>query len=352
MTYVVNRNINYTNVCYFKCKFCAFSKGSGNKDLRGKPYDISAEEIARRCIEAWERGATEVCLQGGIHPDYTGQTYIDIVTTIREATPYMHIHAFSPLEIFQGAETLKVSLTRFLTSLKSAGLNTLPGTAAEILHDDVRKEICSDKLNSAQWLQVMTAAHEVGFKTTATIMFGHLERPEHWAHHLLSIADLQKMTGGFSEFVPLPFVASEAPMYRKGLCRRGPSFRECLLMHAIPRIVFHGLIDNVQASWVKLGHAGVAACLNAGANDIGGSLMNESITRAAGAEHGQEWHPAQIEKFLIDLKKEPKMRTTRYTQASDDRRRIAMRAGELATVKLNEASRKQRKKSLHALPAN
>lgn len=351
VTYVVNRNINYTNVCYFKCKFCAFSKGSGNKDLRGKPYDISAEEIARRCIEAWERGATEVCLQGGIHPDYTGQTYIDIVTTIRKATPSMHIHAFSPLEIFQGAETLKVSLTRFLTILKSAGLNTLPGTAAEILHDDVRKEICSDKLSSAQWLQVMTAAHEVGFKTTATIMFGHLERPEHWAHHLISIADLQKKTRGFSEFVPLPFVASEAPMYRKGLCRKGPSFRECILMHAIPRIVFHGLIDNVQASWVKLGQAGVAACLNAGANDIGGSLMNESITRAAGAEHGQEWHPAQIEKFLTDLKKEPKMRTTRYTKAPEDRRKIAMRAGELATIELNEASKKQRDKRLHVLPA-
>ena len=348
VTYVVNRNINYTNVCYFKCKFCAFSKGSGNKDLRGKPYDISAEEIARRCIEAWDRGATEVCLQGGIHPDYTGQTYVDIVSTIRKATPDMHIHAFSPLEIFQGAETLKVSLVRFLKILKSAGLNTLPGTAAEILHDDVRKEICSDKLNSAQWLQVMTAAHEVGFRTTATIMFGHLERPEHWAHHLLAIADLQKKTRGFSEFVPLPFVASEAPMYRRGLSRKGPSFRECILMHAVPRIVFHGLIDNIQASWVKLGQAGVAACLNAGANDVGGSLMNESITRAAGAEHGQEWHPAQIEKFLTDLQKKPKMRTTRYTQAPAERRRTAMQAGELATIRLDEASRTQRSKRFYA----
>lgn len=348
VTYVVNRNINYTNVCYFKCKFCAFSKGSGNKDLRGKPYDISAEEIARRCIEAWDRGATEVCLQGGIHPDYTGQTYIDILSTIRKATPDMHIHAFSPLEIYQGAKTLEISLVRFLKILKSAGLNTLPGTAAEILHDDIRKEICSDKLNSAQWLQVMTAAHEVGFGTTATIMFGHLERPEHWAHHLLAIANLQKKTGGFSEFVPLPFVAAEAPMYRRGLSRKGPSFRECILMHAIPRIVFHGLIDNVQASWVKLGQAGVAACLSAGANDIGGSLMNESITRAAGADHGQEWHPAQIEKFLTDLQKKPKMRTTRYTQAPPERRRIAMQSGELATIKLDEASRTQRSKRLYA----
>lgn len=351
VTYVVNRNINYTNVCYFKCKFCAFSKGSGNKDLRGKPYDISAEEIARRCIEAWDRGATEVCLQGGIHPDYTGQTYVDIVSTIRKATPDMHIHAFSPLEIFQGAETLKVSLVRFLKILKSAGLNTLPGTAAEILHDDVRKEICSDKLNSAQWLQVMTAAHEVGFRTTATIMFGHLERPEHWAHHLLAIADLQKRTRGFTEFVPLPFVASEAPMYRRGLSRKGPSFRECILMHAVPRIVFHGLIDNIQASWVKLGQAGVAACLNAGANDVGGSLMNESITRAAGAEHGQEWHPAQIEKFLTDLQKKPKMRTTRYTQAPAERRRTAMQAGELATIRLDEASRTQRSKRFYVSQA-
>ena len=194
----------------------------------------------------------------------------------------------------------------------------------------------------------MTAAHEVGFTTTATIMFGHLERPEHWAHHLLAIANLQKKTRGFSEFVPLPFVASEAPMYKRGLSRKGPSFRECILMHAVPRIVFHGLIDNIQASWVKLGQAGVAACLNAGANDIGGSLMNESITRAAGAEHGQEWHPAQIEKFLTDLQKKPKMRTTRYTQAPAERRRIAMQAGELATIKLNEASRTQRSKRLYA----
>lgn len=344
VSYVVNRNINYTNVCYFKCQFCAFSKGSGSENLRGKPYDISAEEITRRCVEAWERGATEVCMQGGIHPDYTGQTYLDIIATVRKATPNMHIHAFSPLEVWQGAATLNVPLTEFLARLKSAGLDTLPGTAAEILHDDVRAHLCPDKLNSAQWLEVMESAHAIGFRTTATIMFGHIENPEHSARHLHSIAELQRKTGGFTEFVPLPFVAHEAPMYKKGKARRGPSYREALLMHAVPRLVFNGLIDNIQASWVKMGREGVAACLNAGANDVGGSLMNESITRAAGAEHGEEWSPAEIETTIRGLGREPRMRSTLYADASAERRERAQLAAGLVPIHLDPAARTQRTK--------
>ena len=344
VSYVVNRNINYTNVCYFKCQFCAFSKGNGSENLRGKPYDISAEEITRRCVEAWERGATEVCMQGGIHPDYTGQTYLDIIATVRKATPAMHIHAFSPLEVWQGAETLNVPLTEFLARLKRAGLDTLPGTAAEILHDDVRAHLCPDKLNSAQWLEVMESAHAIGFRTTATIMFGHIESPEHSARHLYSIAELQRNTGGFTEFVPLPFVAHEAPMYKKGKARRGPSYREALLMHAVPRLVFNGLIDNIQASWVKMGREGVAACLNAGANDVGGSLMNESITRAAGAEHGEEWSPAEIETTIRGLGREPRMRSTLYADASAERRERAQLAAGLVPIHLDPAARTQRTK--------
>ncbi len=344
VSYVVNRNINYTNVCYFKCQFCAFSKGAASENLRGKPYDISAEEITRRCTEAWERGATEVCMQGGIHPDYTGQTYLDILATVRKATPEMHIHAFSPLEVFQGAHTLGVSLNDFLRKLKAAGLDTLPGTAAEILHDEVRDTLCPDKLTARQWLEVMEAAHQTGFKTTATIMFGHIETAEHCASHLLAIADLQRRTGGFTEFVPLPFVAHEAPLYKKGRARRGPSYREALLMHAVPRLVFNGLIDNIQASWVKMGQDGVADCLNAGANDVGGSLMNESITRAAGAAHGQEWSPSQIEQTLAAMGRTARMRTTLYQDAPNERRSQAKCAQTLELIQLQPAMKTQREK--------
>ncbi|MCI5105394.1 MAG: 5-amino-6-(D-ribitylamino)uracil--L-tyrosine 4-hydroxyphenyl transferase CofH [Pseudomonadales bacterium] len=323
VSYVVNRNINYTNVCYFKCQFCAFSKGKQHEDLRGKPYDISAEEIARRCQEAWQRGATEVCMQGGIHPDYTGQTYIDIVQTVKTAEPDMHVHAFSPLEIFQGAETLGIGLEEFLSQLRDAGLDTLPGTAAEILHDELRATLCPDKLNTSQWLEVMEAAHKVGFNTTATIMFGHVEQPRHWAAHLLRVRELQARSGGFTEFVPLPYVHMEAPLYRRGLSRRGPSFRESVLMHAVPRLVFNGLIDDIQTSWVKMGHEGALLCLDAGANDLGGTLMNESITRAAGAGHGQEWAPRDIETAIRSIGREPMMRNTRYQSVSPERREAA-----------------------------
>jgi FO synthase len=349
VSFVVNRNINYTNVCYFKCQFCAFSKGKMSEDLRGRPYDISAEEISRRVREAWDRGATEVCMQGGIHPDYTGQTYLDIVKTVRHAAKDMHIHAFSPLEVWQGASTLGISLEEFLKKLMAAGLNTLPGTAAEVLDDEVRQVLCADKLNSEQWLEVMETAHKVGFKTTATIMYGHIDRPKHWANHLLRIRALQKRTGGFTEFVPLPYVHMEAPMYLKGLSRRGPSFREAVLMHAVARLVFHGQIDNIQASWVKMGLDGVAACLNAGANDLGGTLMNESITRAAGASYGQEWTPRAIEDTIRNMGRLPRMRNTLYASAPKERYLSASSAQELHEIELNSAAKKQRSKKLENL---
>jgi FO synthase len=346
VSYVVNRNINYTNVCYFKCQFCAFSKGKQSENLRGRPYDISGEDIAGRCVEAWKRGATEVCMQGGIHPDYTGQTYLDIVETVRSAAPDMHIHAFSPLEVWQGAATLGVDLHTYIARLKRAGLNTLPGTAAEILHDEVRADLCPDKINSQQWLQVMETAHSQGLRSTATIMYGHIDQPRHWASHLLRIRELQQRTGGFTEFVPLPFVHMEAPMYLKGKARRGPTFREALLMHAVARLVFHGLIDNIQASWVKMGKAGVVACLNAGVNDLGGSLMNESITRAAGSGHGQEWSPRSMEDNIREIGRRPRMRTTLYGEAPFERQRAAFNAAPLAEVRGATAGKLQRSKRL------
>jgi FO synthase len=315
VTYVVNRNINYTNICSFHCNFCAFSKGKTHEDLRGSPYDLDDGEIRRRVREAWQRGATEVCMQGGIHPDYSGRKYLEILRQVRLAEPRMHIHAFSPLEIWHGAGTLEMPVTEFLVALREAGLATLPGTAAEILDDRVRALICPDKLDSRQWLEVVCSAHRAGIRTTATIMYGHVERYESWGRHLLAIRDLQQETGGFTEFVPLPFVAAEAPIFRRGLARRGPTFREALLMHAVARLAFHGQIGNIQASWVKMGPEGVAACLAAGVNDLGGTLMNESISRAAGARHGQEFGPQQMEALIRSRQRVPRQRTTLYRPA-------------------------------------
>lgn len=312
VSYVVNRNINYTNICQYTCSFCAFAKGRSSRSLRGPAYDLNLQEIAERAVEAWERGATEVCLQGGIHPHYTGRRYLDVVEAVKAAVPGMHVHAFSPLEILHGATTLGVSLTEFLTELKAAGLATLPGTAAEILDEEVRAIICPDKLSAAQWLEVMRTAHGVGLKSTATIMFGHVDRPVHWARHLLRIRALQEETGGFTEFVPLPFVHMEAPMWRAGRARSGPTFREAVLMHAVARLVLHPGIRNIQTSWVKMGASGAALCLQAGANDLGGTLMNESITRAAGGVNGQEFDAASLAKLITTLGRRPRQRTTLY----------------------------------------
>jgi len=317
VSFAVVRNINYTNVCQYKCSFCAFSKGRAHENLRGEPYMVSLPEIARRVTEAWQRGATEVCMQGGIHPEFTGQTYLDICRTAKQAVPEMHIHAFSPLEIAHGAATLNVPVGEFLAQLKSAGLGSLPGTAAEILNDDVRKRLAPDKMPTAQWLDIIRQAHHRGLKTTATIMFGHIDNYQHWAEHLLKIRALQVETGGFTEFVPLPFVHMEAPMYLRGQSRKGPTLRETLLMHAIARLVLHPVITNIQVSWVKLGAHWAQRCLQLGVNDMGGTLMNESISRAAGASHGQELNAPAMRELIAAVGRSPMQRTTLYQAAAE-----------------------------------
>jgi len=338
VSYVVTRNINYTNICYFKCGFCAFSKGKMSENLRGRPYELSLDEVAGRAREAWARGATEVCMQGGIHPSYDGTTYLEICRAVKSAAPGIHIHAFSPLEVHQGAATLGVSLENFLRSLQMTGLGTLPGTAAEVLDDEVRTVLCPDKIGTARWLEVMRAAHRGGLRSTATIMFGHVDRYGHWARHLLRVRDLQSETGGFTEFVPLPFVHMEAPIYLKGRARRGPTFREAVLMHAIARLALNPLIVNIQTSWVKMGREGVKMCLRSGANDLGGTLMDETITRAAGASHGQEMTPDEMERTIRSLGRRPRQRDTLYRTAPDERYRASFRAARAAEMQAEGAA--------------
>ena len=338
VTYVVNRNINYTNICLYHCGFCAFSKGRGSTDLRGPAYNLELDEVARRTVEAAAAGATEVCLQGGIHPSFTGETYLNIVRAVKEAVPSIHVHAFSPLEIWHGAHTLGLPLAAYLEQLRDAGLSTLPGTAAEILDDEIRAIICPDKLGTDEWLNVIGTAHEVGLRTTATIMFGHVERPEHWARHLRRLRSLQERTQGITEFVPLGYVHMEAPLWRKGRTRSGPTFREAVLMHAVSRLVLNPLIRNMQTSWVKMGAEGAALCLEAGANDLGGTLMNESITRAAGGVHGQLLDAAQLQALAGSIGRPVRQRTTLYdspaaaTAAAIFRDRPAPERSALATT--------------------
>ena len=312
VTYVVTRNVNYTNVCYFRCGFCAFSKGKLAANLRGKPYLVPVDEIVRRAREAWDRGGVEICLQGGIHPAFTGETYLEICAAVKEALPDLHVHAFSALEVWQGAATLGLPLDDYLARLRDRGLASLPGTAAEVLDDEVRRVICPDKVSTAQWLEVHDAAHRAGLRSTTTIMFGSVEGPRSWARHLLALREQQRRTGGFSEFVPLPFVHMEAPIYLRGRARPGPTFREAVLMHAVGRLALHPWITNVQASWVKLGVEGAQAALRAGANDLGGTLMNESISRAAGAAHGQEMPPERMEAVIRATDRRPRQRSTLY----------------------------------------
>ena len=312
VTYVITRNINYTNICKYSCHFCAFSKGKTKENLRGKPYLINNDEVADRALEAWSKGAHEVCLQGGIHPHYDGYTYIDICKAIKERVPEIHIHAFSPLEVTHGASSLGLPIDEYLQKLKEAGLSTMPGTAAEILDDAVRENICPDKLTSEEWINVIKTAHRVGIKTTSTIMFGHTEQPSDWSTHLIKLRDLQKETGGITEFIPLPYVSMESPMYKRGNSRPGPTFNEVLLMHAVSRIALNPHIKNIQASWVKLGKEGALSCLNAGVNDMGGTLMNESISRAAGSIHGQEFEANRMEEFIRNSERSPQLRNTVY----------------------------------------
>ncbi|MFT3759247.1 5-amino-6-(D-ribitylamino)uracil--L-tyrosine 4-hydroxyphenyl transferase CofH [Thauera sp.] len=312
VSHVRNCNINYTNICQHRCGFCAFAKSHAASTLRGPAYRLDAAQVAARAEEAWLRGATEVCMQGGIHPHYTGDSYLELLAAVKQATPAMHIHAFSPLEIRHGAATLGLPLRDYLIRLRDAGLRTLPGTAAEILDDEVRALICADKLDTAQWLEVMEIAHEVGIRSTATIMFGHVEEPRHWARHLLAIRALQARTGGFTEFVPLPFVHMESPLWHKGGARSGPTLREAVLMHAVARLVLHPLIPNIQTSWVKMGATGAALCLQAGANDLGGTLMYESITRAAGGANGQSMETGDLRAIAASCGRPLQQRSTLY----------------------------------------
>lgn len=315
VTWVHNRNINYTNVCTFKCRFCGFSKGPLSLNLRGTPYMLTLADIQERVIEAAELGATEVTLQGGIHPSFDGDYYIDVCRAVHEVVPDMHLHGFTALEVIEGAKRLDESLPEYLTRLRDAGLRSLPGTAAEILHDDIRAILCPDKIDTNEWLECHEAAHSIGLHSNITIMFGAVEAPEHWASHLVRTRELQRRTGGFTEFVPLPFVHMASPIYLQRNARRGPTFRETLLMHAIGRITYHKLIDNIQVSWVKIGVEGARQILRAGANDIGGTLMDENISRAAGAQHGQGLTPTEIGDLVAPLGRRLRQRTTGYGTA-------------------------------------
>ncbi len=312
VTWVANRNINYTNVCTFKCRFCGFSKGPLSLNLRGTPYLLELEDIADRTIEAAEAGATEVCLQGGIHPNFDGDYYIDVARAVNEAVPGMHIHGFTALEVTEGAKRNQEPLADYLTRLRKAGQKSLPGTAAEILHDDVRATLCPDKINTEEWLEAHRIAHSVGLGSNVTIMFGSIERPEHWVHHLLRTRALQEETGGFTEFVGLPFVHMASPIYLQKKARRGPTFREVVLMHAVARIAYRGRIDNIQGSWVKLGFDSISQLLQSGANDLGGTLMDENISRAAGADHGTEVNAEDFRRIVEPLGRTLVQRTTLY----------------------------------------
>jgi len=312
VTYVVNRNINYTNQCTFKCGFCAFSKGPRSLNLRREPYLMAIPQVVERAVEAAGRGATEVCLQGGIHPDFDGNFYVNLVESIKEYLPDMHIHGFTPLEVWQGAETLGVPLHDYLTRLRDAGLGTLPGTAAEILDDDVRLHLCADKIRTAQWAEVMMTAHDLGLRSTATIMFGHIDSPVSWANHFEVLRQIQGVTGGITEIVPLPFVHMGAPIFLRGRARPGPTWDEVLLMHAVARLAFDGLINNIQASWVKLGLAAGGRLLDAGCNDLGGTLMDETISRSAGAAHGTSVEASDMEELISSVGRIPARRSTLY----------------------------------------
>ena len=313
VTFVKNRNINYTNQCYYKCGFCGFSKGPRSLDLKEKPYTLTPEDVLSRTIEAHNNGASEVCLQGGIHPSYTGNFYVDLVKKIKSELPEMHIHGFTPLEIWQGASTVNKSIEEYLLELKEAGLDTLPGTAAEILDDRIRKFLCDDKITSSQWGYVMEVAHSLGIKSTATIMFGHIDDLESWVNHFELLKKIQLKTSGFTEVVPLPFVHMGSPIFLQGNSMPGPTWDEIVLMHSLARIYFYNTIDNIQASWVKLGHDGAKVLLNSGVNDLGGTLINENISRASGANHGQETTATEFINLIKQAGKIPYLRNTLYT---------------------------------------
>ncbi|PZS28635.1 MAG: 7,8-didemethyl-8-hydroxy-5-deazariboflavin synthase subunit CofH, partial [Pseudonocardiales bacterium] len=307
-TYVVNRNINFTNVCYTGCRFCAFAQRRTDADA----YTLSLEQVGDRAEEAWVLGATEVCMQGGIHPELAGTAYFDIAAEVRRRVPQMHVHAFSPMEVVNGASRTGLSIRDWLVKAKEAGLDTIPGTAAEILDDDVRWVLTRGKLPTAAWIEVVTTAHELGIRSSSTMMYGHVDTPAHWVAHLRVLTGIQDRTGGFTEFVPLPFVHHNAPIYLAGLARPGPTVAENRAVHAVARLMLHGRIDHVQCSWVKLGTAGARQVLTGGADDLGGTLMEETISRMAGAPHGSRRSVAELTDIATGLGRPARQRTTTY----------------------------------------
>jgi len=308
ITYVVNRNINFTNVCFVGCSFCGFGRGPGAADA----YSLSFEEVVRRSREAWERGATEVCVQGGLPRDLDGFFYRDLLRAIKHAIPEMHVHAFSPMEIDYGVTKTGMALRDYLRMMKDEGLGSIPGTAAEILDDRVRKELSPNKLPAARWVEIITAAHELGIPTTSTMMYGHVEEPADWVRHMLLLRAMQKRTGGFTEFVPLGFIHENTRLYRHGGARPGAKREEHLRVHALARVLLHGAIKNLQVSWVKLGFETSLACLQAGANDFSGTLMEESISKAAGATFGEYVPPEEFRARIRSIGRVPAERTTTY----------------------------------------
>ncbi|MBZ5597892.1 MAG: 5-amino-6-(D-ribitylamino)uracil--L-tyrosine 4-hydroxyphenyl transferase CofH [Acidobacteriia bacterium] len=310
VTYVVNRNINFTNVCFVGCKFCAFSRGPRESDT----YFLSLEQVAQKAREAWELGATEVCIQGGLPHGLPPFYYRDILRAVKDAVPGMHIHAFSPMEIVYGVELTGMALDDYLCMLRDNGLDTLPGTAAEILDDDVRFVLSRNKLSTEQWKQVIRTAHRCGIRSTSTLMYGHVETPAHWLNQLLLLREMQQETGGFTEFVPLGFVHQNTLLFHQGLSRPGPTLAEHLKIHALARVVLAGAINNIQVSWVKLNRGLSQLCLHAGANDYGGTLMEENISREAGATAGQYTSPEEFQSLILEAGRIPAERNTTYSR--------------------------------------
>ena len=326
VTYVVNRNINFTNVCYTGCRFCAFAQRRTDADA----FTLSLDEVGKRADEAWAAGATEVCLQGGIHPDLPGTAYFDIAAEIRRRQPDLHIHAFSPMEIVNGASRTGLSIRDWLIKARESGLDSIPGTAAEILDDDVRWILTKGKLPTATWIEVVSTAHEVGLRSSSTMMYGHVDTPAHWVAHLRVLARIQDETGGFTEFVALPFVHQNSPIYLAGVASAGPSLRDNRAVHAMARLLLHGRIDNIQTSWVKLGVDGCRAVLQGGVNDLGGTLMEETISRMAGSQHGSAQDPSPTWRPSPPSAGRPaRQRTTLYGEVSQERIAAGRRGGRL-----------------------
>ncbi|MEO5664550.1 MAG: 5-amino-6-(D-ribitylamino)uracil--L-tyrosine 4-hydroxyphenyl transferase CofH, partial [Nocardioides sp.] len=312
VTYVVNRNINFTNICYVGCRFCAFAQRKTDADA----FSLSLGQVADRAQEAWELGATEVCMQGGIDPELPASAYFDLVSAVKQRVPGMHVHAFSPMEIVSGAARTGLSIEDFLIKARESGLDTIPGTAAEILDDEVRWVLTKGKLPTKTWIEVVSTAHKVGLRSSSTMMYGHVDNPRHWVQHLRVLRGIQDETGGFTEFVPLPFVHTSSPIYLAGVARPGPTLRDNLAVHAMGRIMLHGSIENIQTSWVKLGVDGTRAMLQAGANDVGGTLMEETISRMAGSEHGSAKTVAELREIGAGIGRPVVERTTTYGRTS------------------------------------